>query len=339
MQRNESAESKMTADNPRCCAQGRTGDVKAAIGELCAALRQIVPSATSIPRRWSPSIGGSFMMGSNDRRFPDDGEGPVRAVTVTTFAIACHAVSNLQFGDFVRATGYTTDAERYGWSFVFAGFLSEETKRAIGSRAAETPWWVPVPHAYWAQPEGPPSTILDRLDHPVVHVSWNDAKAYCRWSGTRLPTEAEWEMAARGGLEQAIYPWGDELMPRRRASLQHLARQLSRPQHGRGRLCRDRAGPCFQGRTDMACTMWQAMSGNGARIISRLAITASRRLAIPCSGEPSAEPLAARRIFSVPRILLQPLPSGGAKLEYAGHLDEQYRISGRPARHGVLKAQ
>ena len=74
-------------------------------------------------------------MGSNDRRFPEDGEGPVRSVTVSTFAMACHAVSNLQFGDFVRATGFMTDAERYGWSFVFAGFLSEENKRAIGSRA------------------------------------------------------------------------------------------------------------------------------------------------------------------------------------------------------------
>ena len=146
-------------------------------------------------------------MGSDDNRFPDDGEGPVREVTVSEFAIACFTVSNLQFGDFVRATRYTTDAERYGWSFVFTGSLPDDLKRA------GTPWWVPVPHAYWAQPEGPPSTILDRLDHPVVHVSWNDASAYCQWSGTRLPTEAEWEMAARGGLKQAIYPWGDELTP------------------------------------------------------------------------------------------------------------------------------
>jgi formylglycine-generating enzyme required for sulfatase activity len=152
-------------------------------------------------------------MGSDDNRFPEDGEGPVRLVKVSPFAIACHAVSNLQFGDFVRATGYTTDAERYGWSFVFEALLSDDVKLGIGSRAAETPWWLPVPHAYWAQPEGPQSTVLDRLDHPVVHVSWNDAKAYCRWSGTRLPTEAEWEMAARGGLEQATYPWGNELTP------------------------------------------------------------------------------------------------------------------------------
>ncbi len=97
----------------------------------------------------------------------------------------------------------------------------------IGSRAADTPWWIPVPHAYWAQPEGPPSTVLDRLDHPVVHVSWNDAKAYCQWSGTRLPSEAEWEIAARGGLEQASYPWGDELTPGKRTPLQHLAGPFS----------------------------------------------------------------------------------------------------------------
>lgn len=152
-------------------------------------------------------------MGSQDSRFPDDGEGPVRHVTVSEFAIACFAVSNLQFGDFVRTTGYTTDAERCGWSFVFAGLLPDDLKSEIGSRVADTPWWLPVPHAYWAQPEGPASTVLDRLDHPVVHVSWNDANAYCQWSDTRLPTEAEWEMAARGGLKQAIYPWGDELTP------------------------------------------------------------------------------------------------------------------------------
>jgi formylglycine-generating enzyme required for sulfatase activity len=180
---------------------------------LAASAASIVPSPTPVPRRWSPLIGGAFLMGSDDGCYPDDGEGPVRKVTLTTFAIACHAVSNLQFGEFVRATGYTTDAERHGWSFVFEGLLSDAARQAATSRAAGTPWWVVVPHAYWAQPEGPHSTILDRLDHPVVHVSWNDAKAYCRWSGSRLPSEAEWEMAARGGLEQAIFPWGDELTP------------------------------------------------------------------------------------------------------------------------------
>ncbi len=170
-------------------------------------------SAAEIRRRWSGPIGGRFLMGTKDRRFPDDGEGPVRDVTLTPFEIACHAVSNLQFGDFVRETGYTTDAERYGWSFVFEGLLTDAQKVRVLAQTAETPWWLQIAHAYWAQPEGPGSTVLDRLDHPVVHVSWNDARAYCQWSNSRLPTEAEWEMAARGGLPQATYPWGDELMP------------------------------------------------------------------------------------------------------------------------------
>ena len=203
----------MTEGSPRCCASSRADNGQPASGEAAAALGSIEPSLNPIARRWSAPIGGGFTMGSNDRRFPADGEGPPRRVTVGEFAIACHAVSNIQFGDFVRATRYTTDAERYGWSFVFDALLPDETRQAIGNRIADTPWWVPVPHAYWAQPEGPPSTILDQLDHPVVHVSWNDAKTYCRWSGTRLPSEAEWEMAARGGLEQASYPWGDELTP------------------------------------------------------------------------------------------------------------------------------
>jgi formylglycine-generating enzyme required for sulfatase activity len=122
-------------------------------------------------------------------------------------------VTNSQFGDFVRSTGYVTDAERFNWSFVFHALLSEAVKRQVLKVPVETPWWLPVTHAYWAQPEGPGSTVLDRLDHPVVHVSWNDAKAYCAWSGTRLPTEAEWEFAARGGLEHCLFPWGNELMP------------------------------------------------------------------------------------------------------------------------------
>jgi formylglycine-generating enzyme required for sulfatase activity len=158
--------------------------------ETTVTLKRIEPSWTSIARRWSRPIGGPFTMRSDDVRFPGDGEGPARKVTLGEFSVACHTVSNLQFGDFVRATGYVTDAERYGWSFVFETFLPMATSQVIGNRVASTPWWVPVPHAYWAQPDGPPSTILDRLDQPAVHVSWNDALAYCKWSGTRLPTES-----------------------------------------------------------------------------------------------------------------------------------------------------
>src|SRR6185369_9555692 len=124
----------MADGKPSCCARRPAGEpavAPAAIG--------ITPSRTPIVRRWSPLIGGSFRMGSNDQRFPDDGEGPVREVSLSFFAIACYAVSNLQFAEFVRQTGYTTDAERYGWSFVFEGLLSDEAKREPLNRAAETP--------------------------------------------------------------------------------------------------------------------------------------------------------------------------------------------------------
>ncbi|MBX6365640.1 MAG: formylglycine-generating enzyme family protein [Gemmatimonadetes bacterium] len=151
-------------------------------------------------------------MGSGDGSgFPADGEGPVREVRLRPFRIGRYAVSNARFAEFVAATGYCTDAERFGWSFVFVGFLPANfpPTRAV----AEAPWWRQVFGADWRHPEGPHSSIAERMDHAVVHTSWNDAQAYCRWAGVRLPTEAEWEYAARGGLVQKRFPWGDELRP------------------------------------------------------------------------------------------------------------------------------
>jgi formylglycine-generating enzyme len=158
--------------------------------------------------------GGRFLMGSEDEDInPGDNEAPIREVTVLPFRIDPMAVTNARFGAFVKATGYVTDAERFGWSFVFHLLLPPSLAHTIHQAVAAAPWWLPVPGACWRAPEGPGSDVGARRNHPVVHVSWHDAMAYCAWVGARLPTEAEWEYAARGGLEQARYPWGDELNP------------------------------------------------------------------------------------------------------------------------------
>jgi formylglycine-generating enzyme required for sulfatase activity len=151
------------------------------------------------------------MGNEHDDGYPADGETPVHAVTLAPFVIAPIAVTNALFGDFVSDTGYQTEAERFGWSFVFAGFLPARFPATRSVAAA--PWWRQVFGATWRHPEGPHSSTSTRDEHPVVHVSWNDAMAFCAWSDTRLPTEAEWEFAARGGRHRAHFWWGDELNP------------------------------------------------------------------------------------------------------------------------------
>lgn len=147
--------------------------------------------------------------------FGQDAEGPQRTVQLSPFEIDAFCVTNDRFKAFVDATGYKTQAERFGNSFVFYGHLPPKyAKSLVRTRAVVgLEWWLSVPGACWKRPFGEKSDLKGLGNHPVVHVSHLDAEAYCAWAGLRLPTEAEWEYAARGGLVSKLLPWGDELTP------------------------------------------------------------------------------------------------------------------------------
>lgn len=151
--------------------------------------------------------GGETFIGTHEPALPLDGEGPERRVMLKDFHLEAETVTVRRFASFVEATGYITDSERYGCSAVFAPLIEDQAQIAGG--VANTPWWTRVDGAFWKHPEGPDSIITDRLDHPVTHVSWNDAMAFVTWAGGRLPQEVEWEHAARGGNRRQRFPWGD----------------------------------------------------------------------------------------------------------------------------------
>ncbi|AUI50941.1 formylglycine-generating enzyme family protein [Arthrobacter crystallopoietes] len=154
---------------------------------------------------------GTFLMGDHfDEGYATDGETPLHRVELSSYSIDATTVTNAQFAEFVTATGYRTESEIFGFSAVFH-LATKADPADIQGTATGTPWWHVVRGADWAHPAGPKSTWEDIPDHPVVQVSWNDAISYCHWADCRLPTEAEWEYAARGGLEGRRYPWGNEL--------------------------------------------------------------------------------------------------------------------------------
>lgn len=226
--------------------------------------------------------GASFIYGSSRADIDEDleeanlaahrdGSHVPERVRISPFEIDTTAVTNAQFRRFVRETKHRTDAESYRWSFVLEYLLDAETiaradaEDGIG-RVKDSPHWVGVLGAYWRQPEGPNSSIRGRENHPVVHVSYNDAEAYCKWAGRRLPTELEWEYAARGGLSDEPFPWGGDEDGGRANGWQGAFPSVNTLQDGYASTAPvDAYAPNRYGLHNMVGNVWEWTSGGTAK--------------------------------------------------------------------------
>lgn len=191
-------------DTKPCCTPSKT-DTKLGTNSLSVPLGK--KGQRRLPTEVAEIPGGRGWRGTAQEMHLGDGEGPFKQIKLKPFLMSPWAVTNAEFKDFVDATGHKTEAEDFDWSFVLFSQLDEDsqTQGVVGVE-----WWRQVHGATWLNPLGPGSHERAwNPDDPVVHVSWNDAKAYAAWVGGRLPTENEWEHAARGGQGDVKYPWGD----------------------------------------------------------------------------------------------------------------------------------
>ena len=224
-------------------------------------------------------LGGSFLMGTRDRdQVSGDGEGPVREVHVSDFYVDVEAVTNADYRRFVDATGYVTEAERFGWSFVFHHFVSAEVVGNVDQAVAAAPWWWRVDDAAWHSPEGPGSGIDDRLEHPVVHVSWADASAHAAWAGKRLPTEARVGARRPRRPTPETVPLGRHADARRPPQVQRPGRASSRTPTPPGTATSAPPRSTRSSQTPSGSTTRPATSGSGAPTGSAPSTRAARSM-------------------------------------------------------------